>query len=206
MTELLTTQTAAKLFKVLSEFSREKNSAKILSLLQNNELTLSEAIRADPYYLASIHRTVDAITRASCHEKVAVLRELFIRSESAGFISKEPDLYQEMLSIVSELSYREILILRYLEEGGLLQSDHPKALNPTPHEEEVGNLAAHIFFKAKEHCAGKLKLNQGSLDALIVRLLRTGLLTSSQTWESHIYFFSPLYRELRGLITYGYYE
>lgn len=205
MTELLTTQTAAKLFRFLSEFSQKRNSERILSLLQNNDITLSEAIRTDPYYLASIHKTIDAITRASCHEKVVVLRELFIQAESTGFIAKEPDLYQEMLSIISELSYREILILRYLEEGGLLQSDHPKALNPTPNE-EVGNLAAHIFFNAKEHCANKLKLNQGSLDALMVRLLRTGLLTSSQTWESHIYFFSPLYRDLRGFITYGYYE
>jgi hypothetical protein len=197
---------ALSFINTLLEYKKKSETETVLKMMEQGNLTLPDALAANPYYIASLKRTLDAIDRASCSEKIEILKELYISGEKSGVISTSPDLYQEMLTILSDLSLREILILRNLELGGLRYSNDKIVKQPNEAHADGLPSAADLYFSARKFCAERLQLDEDNLTALIVRLLRTGLLTSTPTWESSIYFFSPLYRDLRQLITHGFYE
>ncbi|PAJ73390.1 hypothetical protein CJF42_16120 [Pseudoalteromonas sp. NBT06-2] len=200
-------KSATKIFSFIKKVSEQNTINNILAKLESDEITLSEAKRKSPSYLACLIRTIEAVERASTVEKINTLKNLFVVSDSLGLIEKQPDFYQEILSIFSELSYREVLILYYLDKGGLpytndLHVKEPEKVAddetlPNPHEQNE---------EANQYCAYQVGVNIDVLGALLGRLTRTGLIGNAPEWTSLVYFFTPLYRELKQFFAFDFYE
>ncbi|MBE0370645.1 MULTISPECIES: hypothetical protein [Pseudoalteromonas] len=198
---------AGKVFSALKKRSEQRQQEQILSMLESNMLSIEQAKLKSPSYLACIIRTIEAVERASVEAKVNALKNLFIVSETQGIIEHQPDFYQEILAIFSELSYREIMILHYLSEGGLPYTDdlHVKEPErvadddslPNPHEQ---------YSDALDHCVRELNVKRDVVGALLGRLSRTGLIGNAEEWTSLVYFFTPLYRDLKLFFSHEYYQ
>ena len=191
-------KTSVKLFQSLMRIVNKNKEESLLSKLELDGITISEAKIQSPGYLSSVIRTIEALERASTIEKVNMLKELFILGDSTGLIEKRPDFYQEILSIFSELSYREILILFYLNEGGLPYTDdlHVKEPERVADDDSLPN-PQEQYEEAIQYCAYQVTVNSDVLGALLGRLSRTGLIGNAPEWTSLVYFFTPLYRDLK---------
>ncbi|WP_281558105.1 hypothetical protein [Thalassomonas sp. RHCl1] len=209
MTSLITPEikSAAKVFSIIKKMANKNAVNKVLTGLESDEISLSDVKKASPGYLACLIRTIEAVERASSVEKVNTLKKLFVASDSSGLIEKQPDFYQEILSIFSELSYREILILFYLDKGGLPYTDdlHVKEPERAADDDTLPN--PHVQYEeASQYCAYQVKVNSDVLGALLGRLSRTGLIGNAPEWTSLVYFFTPLYRDLKQFFAFEFYE
>lgn len=193
-------KTASSLGKALKEFAVKSRTEKVLNQLENHGVTLDEAKIKDPYYVGCLLRTLDAFERASIKEKLDVLVSFFTTCDNSGFIQQRPDFYQEILSLIDEMSIREMQILYMMESEGLPYIDDDVVKNPSNR-----NNCSQTYASILLTTSIKMKLSEDMLIALLVRLNRTGLLVTSVRWERNIYFFSPLFRDLKKFISINYY-
>lgn len=173
---------------------RRRNA--ILSAIENGKLTIdSHQLQSDEFisaYLATEH----ALMKASSQNKFNFLLNLFIQGSNSGRVNKEPDAYQEALSIVDELSERELTILYHLYN---YERDHGVM------DGQLSRPSGHQVKYLIEHTG----LERELVVALLVRLRRTGLIiTYSEKSSSHdlmmsgieIMFISPLAGEIKAWI------
>lgn len=189
------------LSRSLIQIVAKRRTEKVLQELEAQGITLVQARAKDPAYLGCLLRTMEALERSSRSEKLNMIVSFFTTCDASNFIQEQPDFYQEMLSLIDEMSYREMQILFHLDQAGLPFYDDKEVINPNDE-----NNASAKFATAIEITSKKMSLNKDMLIALLVRLNRTGLLANTATWESTIYFFSPLYRDLKKFISIEYYE
>lgn len=168
----------------------------ILKALDEGLISIdSHQVESDAFISAYL-ATEDALMKASSKSKFNFLLNLFIQGSKSGRIDDEPDAYQKVLSIVNELSERELTILYHLYNyerdhgmmGGQLSRDHGH---------QVKYLVDATGLE-REHAV-----------ALLVRLRRTGLLiTRSEKSESvdlmlsgiEIMFISPIADEIKSWV------
>lgn len=196
-----------KVFSLIKEYSQRRNYEKIVSQLLNNEISLKEAKLSNNYYLAAIIKTIEAVQRASCAEKMNLLKYFFIACETKNIILDKPDFYQEILSIFSELSYRELLILTYLYDAKLPFTDdtHVKTPEICIDNDSYPNPQVQ-YEQAISFCSNKMMIEEDMLCALLGRLARTGLIGNAPEWTSLVFFFTPLYREVKDFLSMEYYQ
>lgn len=187
--------TALVRFLATSGISKYKKSRseKILKALDQGLISQdSHQVQSDDFiaaYLATEH----ALMMSSSKSKFNFLLNLFIQGSSSGRIEKEPDAYQEVLSIVDELSERELILLYHLynyeREHGIMR----------------GQLSRDHHHQIKYLC-GYTGLEKELVVSLIVRLRRTGLIiTYGEKSEHHdlmmsgieIMFISPIANEIQ---------
>ena len=153
---------------------KKKRRNAILSALDSGLLTIdSYQLQSDEFisaYLATEH----ALMKASSQNKFNFLLNLFIQGSNSGRINKEPDAYQEALSIVDELSERELTILYHLY---IYERDHGVM------EGQLSRPSGHQVTYLTENTG----LERDLVVALLVRLRRTGLIiTYSEKVEAMI--------------------
>lgn len=179
----------------LDGYKKKRRNA-ILSALDSGLLAVdAHQLQSDEFisaYLATEH----ALMKASSQQKFNFLISLFIQSSNSGRINKEPDAFQEALSIVDELSERELTILYHLysyeRDHGLMEGQLSR-----PNGHQVTYLIE------------KTGLQRELVVALLVRLRRTGLIITRSEKSSkfdlmvsgiEIMFISPIADEIKAWI------
>lgn len=132
--------------------------------LDQGNVLLTEEHVANENFIHCFMVTSRAVVRTNRHEKIAMFARLLesVVSESNEF---SIDKYEELLLILDDLSYREILALRILDK----YSDSPR-------EKDQNDLQWTVTFWEKfvhELCE-KLQIQQDELKSFLARLARTG--------------------------------
>lgn len=195
LTFLTVVKASAATSKAITSIAQHRNKMHTIEALENNGITLDEVRKSDPYYVGCVLRTIEAIERASRQEKVELLLSFYTSCDKANIIIQQPDSYQEVLSLLDDMSYTELKLI-YL----LGKNNHPytyDAINPEKQEE------ANKRYKAsKEAVAKAMELDPFKLSARMARLTRTGLVESLSAWDANVYYLTPLYRELKKFVTF----
>lgn len=155
----------------------------------------SDTAKSEPFLHAYLS-TVRAVQSTRQREKIQFLARLLAAGTRGGV--EYGDDYEELLSILEETSYPELLTLARLAE---LESQHPYAWFHTNERETDGQRADRIW---KAFTAGFGSLSEDDIRAHLTRLSRTGLyepLTStSYDNEGGRGRTTPLYRRLASSI------
>ncbi|MDU1141870.1 hypothetical protein [Aeromonas rivipollensis] len=142
---------------------KQKKREKILDALSKGLLHVdSHQLQSDEFISAYL-TTESALIKASSQCKFDFLLNLFIQGSNSGRINKEPDAYQETLSIVNELSERELTILYHLYN----------------YERDHGHMDQQLAIPGDhqvDYLIDNTRLEREMIVALLVRLRRTGLI------------------------------
>jgi hypothetical protein len=172
---------------------RRKN---ILEALEKGDILVDSSTVKNEGFISAYLATEQALMKASSTYKFNLLIDLFINGSNSGRIEREPDAYQEALSIVDELSERELIILYHLY------------IYEIQNGEMEGQLSRENFHQI-EYLAEKTSLKNELIVALLVRLRRTGLLITytekSGTMDLmmsavEIMFISPIADEIKSWV------
>jgi len=175
---------------------KRKRRNEILSALDSGLLNIDSHQLQTDEFISAFLATEHALMKASSQNKFNFLLELFIQGSKSGRVNKEPDAYQEALSIVDELSERELTILYHLynyeTDNGAMDSQLDR-----PNDHQV------------EYLSKKTDLERELVIALLVRLRRTGLIiTYSEKSQSsdlmmsgiEVMFISPIAAEIKAWV------
>lgn len=150
------------------QYFREKRFNRLIKGLENGEINIDNLDLQSDQFIACFLKTNEAIEKSATKKKVDFLVKLFVKGIKECIITDKPDYYSELISIFSDLSYREIEVLYLI--GGVLPYDEKGLDNCTvgeKNEEAVQKLANHY------------NVSEESAYALISRLQRTGLVVGS---------------------------
>ena len=172
---------------------KKNRREKILKALDAGLITSdSHQVESDEFISAYL-ATEDALMKASSKSKFDFLLNLFVQGSNSGRIDREPDAYQEVLSIVNELSERELTLLYHIYN---YERDHGMM---------GGQLSRDQGHQVK-YLLDVTGLEREHVVALLVRLRRTGLLiTWSEKSDSvdlmlsgiEVMFISPIADEIK---------
>lgn len=152
---------------------KEHRRKKILKAIEEGVLSAASHEAASDEFISAYLATEDALMKASSQNKFNFLLNLFLQGSNSGRIEREPDAYQEVLSIVNELSERELTILYFLYEY------------EREHGPMDGQLSRPINHQVT-YLVEKTFLERELIVALLVRLRRTGLIiTFSEKTRKH---------------------
>ena len=176
--------------KVIKTYRNNKFD-KLIKRLETGEISLTDNELQSDDFIACFIKTIDAIDKAISKEKVAILENLFINGIETQVIRNTPTLYEETLSIISDLSIREIEILFILSEELSIEE-----------AQEESTIVLERNQKAKKRICQRYNISAVYTAALLHRLERTGLIVDGNFIGGPEYFMSPLYQEIKKLIHY----
>lgn len=143
---------------------RERRFNRLIEGLEKGDIKTDDFDLQSDQFIACFLKTNEAIEKSAAKEKVDFLIGLFMQGVKENLIVEKPDFYNELISIFSELSYREIEVLYLLD--GVLPVDGEDRENSRVGEqnEEAAKLIAEKYGVTEEYGF-----------TLISRLQRTGL-------------------------------
>jgi hypothetical protein len=162
--------------KISVDTYRNKRFENIIIALSEGEIKISKALLSSDNFISCFLKTNEAIDKATSNEKINALTNIFLSGLRSNLISTLPDLFHEAMSIFSELSYREIIILDIVK----------KHLPFT-----VGKGGAGVADKnndAIEEICGDLGIQKDLAYVLMSRLQRTGFIIDSAMLGDRRYF------------------
>lgn len=177
--------TAKKIFNLYDQRKRDR----LINLLSQGGIKLTDSQIKNDKVIGSTIRTITAVQQAVGEEKICTLENLYLNGIHSGVIENNNDLYLELLSIVADLSHREMEILvhintHFVQDSG--SDENNKIYNPTA------------------YVADKLDLKNTYVQGLFNRLMRTGLILSIILVNGGIKPYpSGLYKELITLLNYN---
>jgi hypothetical protein len=90
---------------------RKKRFEKIIDRLSDESISISQSELDSDNFISCFLKTNEAIYKATSNKKIDALIQVFLCGLRTNLVSNLPDLFHEAISIFSELSYREIIIL-----------------------------------------------------------------------------------------------
>ncbi|EOX4815531.1 hypothetical protein ACFKIV_004584, partial [Vibrio alginolyticus] len=182
---------SATLGNVVSRF-RERRFNKLISGLENGDIKLTDHVLSDDSFIGCFLKTNEAIEKASVNEKVEFLTNLFVQGVKDGLIIDKPDLYSEIVTIFSDMSFREIEVLFLV--GDILPFTKVDGENS-----DVGQKNEDAVKLLSE----KYSISEDYAFTLISRLQRTGLVVGSNVLGRWPYVrTTQLYRNLKAFLNY----
>jgi hypothetical protein len=101
---------------------RKKRFEKIIDRLSDGTITISQSELHSDSFISCFLKTNEAIDKATSNKKIDALIQVFLSGLRTNLVLNLPDLFHEAISIFSELSNREIIILeiarKYLPSSG----------------------------------------------------------------------------------------
>lgn len=175
---------------------KERRRELILKEIDKGLLSIDSHEVASDEFISAYIATEHALLKASSKRKFDFLINLFVQGSNSGRIDSEPDAYQEVLSIVDELSERELTVLYHLynyeRDYGAMEGQLSRG-----HDHQV------------KYLVEKTGLERDLVIALLVRLRRTGLIIThgekSETTDLmmtalEIMFISPIADEIKAWV------
>jgi len=149
--------------KVLNYF-KDNRREKLLKCLETGKYTFDSPELQKDEFISCYLATEEAIFKSTSQSKLNALIAMFVNGVDSQKIFNESDKYQEVLSIVCDLSDRELALLYWLyqfeyEPVGTEKSDD-------------------IAVRQLEFLSVKVGIQIKLLKALLIRLKRTGLIIS----------------------------
>jgi len=161
-----------KVLGMISKRQAQKNRAELLDGISLGDIGLDDKIIESDEVMACVIATVDAMNSSASNSKIDALVAMFVHGCESERFDVHGDRYLELLSIVRELSERELVILVHLYE--FEQGAHSKVSDEYA-EDQLNYLA------------DKLEYTTADIKPLLIRLKRTGLiLTETERDESRI--------------------
>ncbi|WDD99527.1 hypothetical protein [Thalassomonas actiniarum] len=178
----------------LSQIETERFNI-LIKALEEGELDLTEDILNSNEFLHAFVKTSRATVQTYRREKIQLLAELFTATFKDNQFNKI-DEYEELLSVIDDLSVRELNIL------SLLDSFEQK--HPVQKEENELQRSDHYWGTFIETVENEFSLNRDELKGVLVRLQRSGLYAPFEgnywDYEGGRGFLSALYYKLRHFI------
>lgn len=167
--------------------------------LNEGEITLDKETIANNEFLHRYFITLRTVLKTNRDEKIKVLADFFINRGSRNLDGSHTDTYEEYLGIIDELSYRELLILRTLEE-------FEKRLIGSGGNIENGKNQKMIKYWAEfKNTVSAFTEGSVLVPALMKRLERSGLFqvanTIGNTENDNYGFLTDLYYDLKNDLT-----
>jgi hypothetical protein len=172
---------------------KERKRNKILQALDDQSLSIDDHIVKSDEFISAYLATEHALMMSSSKNKFDFLVGLFVQGSKSGRIEREPDAYQEVLSIIDELSERELTILYHIYN----------------YEIENGEMKGKLTRDSEhqiKYLSQKTSLDRELIVALLVRLRRTGLIITFSERRTvkdlslggvEIMFISPIAAEIK---------
>ncbi|QTL34003.1 hypothetical protein [Pseudoalteromonas viridis] len=169
---------------------REKRFERLISGLENGDIKLGDRELESDQFIACFLKTNEAIEKSAAQAKVDFLIKLFVSGIKENIIVEKPDYYSELVTIFSELSYREIEVLYLI--GDTLPYDGESRDNSKVGEQN--ETAAKLL-------ALKYNVSEEYAFAMISRLQRTGLVIGSNVLGRWPYVrLTQLYKDIRSFL------
>ncbi|EGQ8080111.1 hypothetical protein G5G45_004582 [Vibrio vulnificus] len=147
------------------EIYKNHKREKLLNALEEGDLSVDSNQLQKDEFIASYLATERALEKSISAAKVDALTSMFYRGVESKILFEQYDIYQEVLSIVTDLSARELHLMYHLYQFS----------------EQVNNSSSDADDLAKqqhEYLADKLGISREMVKAILVRLRRTGLILS----------------------------
>lgn len=152
--------------ELISKYKQGKRTM-ILERLSKLEIKRDDAELKKDELIACFLMAEDAISKSSSLEKMDKILNIYTGSIVNGSIYSETDSYGEIMSIISDLSDREINLL--IANYKFFTNEY----NPEWEHKEAAT-------KQQAFLAQELKIEQELVKALLIRLTRTGLIISEK--------------------------
>lgn len=192
---------------VLSYYIQDKTILFFQELARHPEKIKKDEVQSQEF----VHKfliTYNAAVKTYHDEKIRILARLFIYGNKEEEI--EVDEYEEYLKILEELSYREIVALKIIDDlysktkpqkkyetsVFMIDADRDVAEPKTEPEDQFAQFEGELYEKLKTVC----HVNPEDIQIFLVRLYRSGL------YEKFSYMFDDIGTEGKGKLTSLYYR
>ncbi|HAS8501872.1 TPA: hypothetical protein I7751_20665 [Vibrio vulnificus] len=145
------------------EIYKNRKRQKLLTALQNGELSVESNQLQKDEFIASYLATERALEKSISDAKVNALTSMFYKGVESQKLFEQYDLYEEVLSIVTDLSDRELHLMYHLYQFS------QQSLNSQSDSDSLAK-------QQHEYLADKLGISRELVKAMLVRLRRTGLI------------------------------
>ena len=165
-------------------FLRDKRLDAALAKLQANGITIADLEKSD-YRFAAFKRMVDALETCSSNEMMKKLVDYLIAGVATAAVEDKPDVFQEVLSKLGEMSELQVEILAEMQKRKMRDGE-----------------SAEAFQKGAElekWVAGRYGVDEDTAQQLIVALSQSGFTQSRHPTFSDLNGRTPMSHRLTGL-------
>jgi len=145
---------------------KQRKRKQLIEAMSQAEINLDAPELQNEEFIGCFLATEDAVAKCTSKTKFNALVAMFVNGVKTGKIVRDTDRYQEMLSIVSELSFREIQVIYHL-----YQFDMEYEISSEEKSEAIAK-------KQLAYVAEQFSVDIETVKAWVIRLKRTGLLLS----------------------------
>lgn len=165
---------------------------KLIKMLLLSEIKIDDKRVRSNAFLSSFIRTEEAVRKAESQEKFDFLLSLYVGSIKNDLVFEKPDLYSEAIHTLGDMSYREIVLLKTIDDFC------------RNNKEDYSSHGFNSFNKDMENkIQDVLGLDNKSQEAMTFRLLRTGFILTVSTIDGGVWpRISPLYKDVLDIIHY----
>jgi hypothetical protein len=182
-----------ELLEIAVRERQERQLKTFFDELNEEEITLDKQIIENNEFLHRYFITLRTVLKTNRDEKIKVLAGFFINRGSRNLDGSHTDTYEEYLGIIDELSYRELLILRTLEEF------EKKLIGSIDQKERIDRM--NEYWAEFQNTVSEFTEGLGLVPALMKRLERSGLFQVADTWgdddNDNRGFLTDLYYDLK---------
>lgn len=151
--------------KGLEEFQNEKKRRLLDSIVESTSIIAPERIEAVPFIM-EFARTQDAINRLANEKKIHYICNLFCNYFLKEDHGQEIDIYEEYLSQIQMLSYREIELLIQLHRFEI-EGTHEHVADPYERHEKA-------YERLKEFAKKEMNISAGELEGIMTSISKSG--------------------------------
>ncbi|MBR1472167.1 MAG: hypothetical protein IJ600_11065 [Lachnospiraceae bacterium] len=150
--------------QTLEDYQNKKRQKFVDTILANKDLITSDMVKNVPCII-NIARSIEVVDRCASDDKVVYYGNLIRNGYLSSKTQISNDEFDEYISILNELSYREMIYLNSFAEharkSGLMSEDMPRV--------DKDNLKRYFAYMDKIY-------PQGNHEFILKRLLRTGFI------------------------------
>jgi hypothetical protein len=189
-----------ELMEIVARERQERQLKTFFDKLNEGEITLDKETIANKEFLHRYFITLRTVLKTNRDEKIKVLADFLINRGSRDLDGSHTDIYEEYLGIIDELSYRELLILRTLEEF------EKRLIGSGDGNIEDGRITKMSKYWAEfQNTVSELTEGSTLVPALMKRLERSGLFQVADIWgdddKDNRGFLTDLYYDLKNDLT-----
>lgn len=188
--------------KVGYESYKENKRSELIKRLSDAQIDINSSELQNDDFIRCFIATSEAISKCTNKIKLSALTKMFVKGVESKKLFEDTDRYQEVLSIVSDLSFREIKVLYCMYDFDFKENNNKG-------EKTEAKAERQLFYIAK-----RFDTEIETVKAWVIRLKRTGLLLSEselRTNESSIYYstgfelhhLSPMAKDLKKWILFA---
>lgn len=192
-----------ELLEIAVRERQERRLKTFFDEVNEGEITLDKQIIENNEFLHRYFITLRTVLKTNRDEKIKVLADFFINRGSRNLDGSYTDTYEEYLGIIDELSYRELLILRTLEDFEKRLIGSGDDIESEEEQEDPRVTEMNEYWAEFQNTVSELTEGSTLVPALMKRLERSGLFQIADIWDNddNRGFLTDLYYDLKNDLT-----